>query len=148
MTSQTPTRLVMASCLLLGSLALTACDRKDEDKTTGQKVDQVIGKVDDKVEDAKVDIKESIEGAQKSTAEAAENAAATVADSVITTGVKAKLAGDSELKTLDIRIETDKGHVVMQGSAPTLSARTRARQLASDVQGVVDVDNQLQVVKK
>jgi len=144
----TPTRThVLAWSFVLCGLTLTACDKPNEEKTTGQKVDQVINKVDDKVEDAKAGIEEKLDDAKKSTSEAAEQATASITDSAITTGVKAKLAGDMELKTLDISINTEAGHVVMQGTAPNASARTRARQLAAAVQGVEDVDNQLIVSK-
>jgi hyperosmotically inducible periplasmic protein len=138
---------VLAWSFVLCGLSLTACDKPNEEKTTGQKVDQVINKVDDKVEDAKAGIEEKLDDAKKSTSAAAEQATASITDSAITTGVKAKLAGDMELKTLDISINTEGGHVVMQGTAPNASARTRARQLAAAVQGVEDVDNQLIVSK-
>jgi hyperosmotically inducible periplasmic protein len=89
-----------------------------------------------------------MEDVKKTTTDAATDAAAAMTDSAITAGVKAKLAGDGELnKSSDISISTNAGHVLMQGTAPNASARTRARQLAADVQGVVDVDNQLRIEK-
>lgn len=139
------TSRILLGSLMLVSLVLTACDKVDDEKTTGQKVDQVINKVDEKMEDAKTGIEEKLDDAKQSTSVAAEKATASITDSAITAGVKAKLASDEELKTLDISVSTGAGHVVIQGTAPNAAARTRARQLASTVQGVVDVDNMLTV---
>ncbi len=128
--------------------ALAACSCKEQEPTVGQKVDKVIGEVDDKSHEAKEDMKEKVKAAKMSTTTAAENAAAAVTDAAITTGVKAKLAADSELKTLDISVSTVSGHVRIQGTAPNEPSKLRAKQLAAEVQGVVDVDNLLQIKSK
>jgi hyperosmotically inducible periplasmic protein len=134
--------------ILLLITALAACDRKEQEPTVGQQVDKVIEQVDEKTNDTKEEMKDKVEDAKKATSTAAEKTAAAMTDTAITTGVKAKLAGDSELKSLDISVTTDAGHVRMQGTAPNESSRVRAKQLAAQVQGVVDVDNQLQIESK
>ncbi|CAN5483300.1 hypothetical protein BH11PSE9_BH11PSE9_09260 [soil metagenome] len=68
-----------------------------------------------------------------------------VADAVITTSVNAELAKDSSLSALKINVDTDAGRVALKGTAPTTAARERATTLASNVKGVVSVDNQLTV---
>lgn len=145
-----PTRsfyLTALGAMLLVS-ALSACDRKEQEPTVGQKVDKVIGEVGDKSHEAKENMKEKVEDAKMATTSAAETAAAAVTDAAITTGVKAKLAADSELKTLDISVSTVAGHVRIQGTAPNEPSKVRAKQLAGEVQGVVDVDNLLQIKSK
>ncbi len=138
--------IAIGAMLLISALA--ACNRKEQEPTVGQKVDKVIGEVDDKSHEAKEDMKEKVEDAKIATTTAAQNAAAAVTDTAITTGVKAKLATDSELKTLDISVSTVAGHVRIQGTAPNEPSKVRAKQLASEVQGVVDVDNLLQIKSK
>lgn len=71
-----------------------------------------------------------------------------VADAVITTSVNAELAKDSSLSALKINVDTDAGRVALKGTAPTTAARERATTLASNVKGVVSVDNQLTVDPK
>jgi osmotically-inducible protein OsmY len=68
-----------------------------------------------------------------------------VADAVITTSVNAELAKDSSLSALKINVDTANGRVALRGTAPSEAARERATQLASNVKGVVSVDNQLSV---
>jgi len=68
-----------------------------------------------------------------------------VSDAVITTTVNAELAKDPSLSALKIDVDTTDGRVVLHGSAPTEIARERATTLASNVKGVVSVDNQLVV---
>jgi osmotically-inducible protein OsmY len=57
-----------------------------------------------------------------------------VADTTITAGVKAKLATDSDLKTLDVSVETTSGRATLRGKAPNSAARARATQLAASAQ--------------
>ena len=75
---------------------------------------------------------------QRSTGEA-------IDDVTIGTKLKAALAADPELSALKINVDTDNGRVALRGTAPSEAARERATQLASNVKGVVSVDNQLSV---
>jgi hyperosmotically inducible protein len=69
-----------------------------------------------------------------------------VADSVITTKVKAKLA-EKHLSTLaDIRVDTDHDGVVwLSGKAPTQDASDLAKMIAKDTDGVRNVHNRIVV---
>lgn len=70
-----------------------------------------------------------------------------VKDAAITTAVNAKLAQDKSLSALRIDVDTVNGRVSLRGTAPDAAARERATTLASAVDGVVSVDNQLTVGK-
>jgi hyperosmotically inducible protein len=74
------------------------------------------------------------------------HAGAFVADSVITTKVKAKLA-EKHLSTLaNIRVDTDNAGVVwLSGKAPTSDARDLAGMIAKDTDGVISVHNHIVV---
>jgi hyperosmotically inducible protein len=67
-----------------------------------------------------------------------------VADSVITTKVKAKLA-EKHLSTLsNIKVDTDNAGIVwLSGKAPTTDARDLAGMIAKDTDGVVSVHNHI-----
>jgi hyperosmotically inducible protein len=70
-----------------------------------------------------------------------------VKDSVITTKVKADLAGAKMESLIHISVDTDsKGMVTLSGTAPTQGASDRAATIAGRVEGVTSVDNRIQVV--
>jgi osmotically-inducible protein OsmY len=56
-------------------------------------------------------------------------------------------APDSKLPAGAIDVTATEGRVSLWGAVPTAAQRTRAAQIASKVDGVKGVDNQLKVVK-
>jgi hypothetical protein len=66
-----------------------------------------------------------------------------VDDSVITTKVKALLAGDDFLKSFQISVETFKGIVQLSGFVNSQQAVDKAGQIARSVNGVTSVKNNL-----
>lgn len=66
-----------------------------------------------------------------------------VDDTVITTKVKAQLAGDDFLKSFKISVETYKGTVQLSGFVNSQKAYDRATEITRGVQGVVSVKNDL-----
>jgi osmotically-inducible protein OsmY len=66
-----------------------------------------------------------------------------VDDSVITTKVKALLAGDDFLKSFQISVETFKGVVQLSGFVNSQSAVDKADQITRSVKGVQSVRNNL-----
>jgi osmotically-inducible protein OsmY len=143
---QIPRRAAVIGVLLLAA-AVGACDRRDDDRTTGQKVDAAIATADQKVDAAKADADKAMADAKQATTEAVHAAATAVEDTTITTSIKYKLSTDAELKSAELNVETRGGHVSLRGMAPDAAARDRASQLAAAVQGVVAVDNQVTVVR-
>lgn len=68
-----------------------------------------------------------------------------VADTVITTKVKADLAADPAVKAMDVHVETVKGVVMLSGFVPSKVEADKAVQLARGVKGVSDVKSSIQV---
>ncbi|GFO53677.1 BON domain-containing protein [Geomonas sp. Red276] len=66
-----------------------------------------------------------------------------VDDSVVTTKVKAALFDELSLKTFNIGVKTYQGVVQLSGFVDTLDQKTRAGDVASRVNGVTDVKNDL-----
>lgn len=66
-------------------------------------------------------------------------------DSVITTKVKAKFVEDKAVSALNIAVETYKGTVQLSGFANNQTEISRAVQLASEVQGVRSVKNDIRL---
>ena len=64
-------------------------------------------------------------------------------DAVLSTKVTTSILGDSQLKVMQIDVETYKGIVSLSGFVDSTSAMTRAVELARTVKGVKSVHNGL-----
>jgi len=128
--------------LMAGALGLAACG-KEEDPTVGQQIDSTIAQTEQQAAEARASAEASARQAQTGMAEAADSVSTTVRDAAITTAIKAELARDSSLSAMDINVDTEAGRVQLRGTAPDAMARDRAFALASGVDGVVAVDNEL-----
>ena len=79
------------------------------------------------------------------TEHAAANAGRVVDDSVITGKVKAALVADPTTKAHQISVETFEGVVQLSGFVDSSEARSRATQVAKQVEGVKNVKNDLEL---
>ena len=163
MTKQTLT--MSAAGVLLASLALAGCDRRDDSQaarsgdtavvqgqpTAGDQAARSAEQAADATRQAANDVSTAAKNAANEVNEASKNAADQasnkVSDAVITTSVNAELAKDPQLSALRINVDTDAGRVALKGTAPDPAAKERATQVASSVKGVVSVDNQLTLAK-
>ena len=68
-----------------------------------------------------------------------------VADTVITTKVKTELMAQPALKSLDVKVETNNGAVVLSGFVPSKAEADKAVDVARNVKGVTDVKNSLRI---
>lgn len=64
-------------------------------------------------------------------------------DSVVTTKVKSALLGDPDVKSIDFKVETRKGEVLLSGFAANQSQIDRAVAVTQAVPGVKSVDNKV-----
>jgi hyperosmotically inducible protein len=122
-----PGSLKLIGISMLVVVGLAACDKPGPAETAGKKLDQAADTVGDKL------------GAQSAKAGVA------IDDTEITTKVKAAIFAEPGLKTLQISVATVKGLVTLSGSVDSLQNSRRAKELASAVQGVNEVDNRLVV---
>jgi osmotically-inducible protein OsmY len=76
-----------------------------------------------------------------------QSAGEAIDDGVVTAKVKAALIEDPVTKAHNINVETFKGRVQLSGFVETDEARTRALQLARDVEGVKNVKDAMEVRK-
>ena len=141
-------RPIAAVTAALAVASLAACNRPADDPATGQRPESPVAKT----ERPAAEMKDDARSAGAKTGQATERAATDVSDKVkdaaITTAVNAKLAQDKTLSAMKIDVDTVNGRVALRGTAPDPSARERATTLASAVDGVVSVDNQLVVSAK
>jgi osmotically-inducible protein OsmY len=140
---------------LLAMLALAGCSKRDDMQTARTNDDTAVvqgqptaGESASKaVQDAKDATKKAAADIKDASKNAADQATNKVSDALITTAVNAELAKDPKLSALRINVDTDSGRVALKGTAPDAEAKDRATQLASNVKGVVSVDNQLVIGK-
>ena len=154
---KTPSQLLSSLIVVaLAGLTLTACGKRDDSMTAGEKLDQTVTQAEQKTEQAKTDIKQEMGEAKDAAKEAAQDAKVAganamdkvgnaVEDAAITASVNAELAKDPKLSALKINVDTAQGRVALKGTAPDATSRDRATQLAAAVKGVMSVDNQLTV---
>ncbi len=137
---------LVATLFVLTSL-LSACNKTDS--SLGQKVDGAVVSTERAANTAKAEVKEAAKEVQSAASQATSSMKTSTQDSVITTKVNAELVKDPSLSAMKINVDTAEGRVVLKGSAPSDSARARATSLASAIEGVKHVDNQLVIeVKK
>lgn len=137
--------LLPATLAAASLVTLAACDRAQDNRTVGQQVDSGIAKVEQKTEQAAAAVKKEAESVRETAGQAVDATANKVKDATITTTVNAELARDASLSALKIDVDTNAGRVSLKGTAPDAPSRERATQLAKRVDGVVSVDNQLQI---
>jgi osmotically-inducible protein OsmY len=138
-------RPVAAVAALLAAAALAACDRPNAPHTTGQRTDASTSRAEQRANQANEATRPAPGAVAQSTERAGNEVSNKVKDAAITTAVNAKIATDPKLSVMRINVDTVNGRVLLKGSAPDSASSQRAEQLASSVDGVVSVDNQLVV---
>lgn len=74
-----------------------------------------------------------------------DRAADAAKDASITAEVKTKILADAVARGININVDTDRGHVLLRGTADTEAASRKAEQIAESVDGVRSVTNGLLV---
>lgn len=148
MTRHRTTRMTAMLAALIAAATLAACNRADDGRTAGQKMDGAVAKAERKADEVGADMRAAGEKAKESTAGAMDTVAGKAKDAVITSSVNAELAKDSQLSALRINVDTVEGRVALRGTAPDAASKDRATTLAQRVDGVKAVDNQLTVAPK
>lgn len=133
---------------IAAAATLAACNRADDGRTAGQKMDGAVAKVEKKADEVQADVRAAGDKAKESTAGAMDTVATKAKDAVITSSVNAELAKDTQLSALRINVDTVEGRVALRGTAPDAASKDRATTLAQRVDGVKAVDNQLTVTPK
>lgn len=159
--------LAALACLAVGACDRTA-DNRTSDRTVGQKLDTAMEKTQEKLNSAGEKIAQATERVVDKTKEVAadvknttittevgtnarearaSDAGRAMGDTAITASVKADFIKDPDLSVLKIDVDTRDGVVTLNGLAGNEPARLRAEKMASAVKGVKEVRNFL-VVKR
>lgn len=142
--------MTMTAAAVLAAFAVAGCSKTDSNandmvsqteqksKDIGAEASKGAAEVGQATREVAQDVKQAGKNAGNEVADK-------VSDAVITSSVKAELVKDPSLSALKINVDTDAGRVLLQGSAPSSTAKDQAMKLAMAVKGVVSVDNQLKV---
>lgn len=141
---QHQTRLPLLAALAMAA-ALTACSRDADDRTAGERLDGAVAEAKRETNEMQRDAQQAMNSAERSMERTAENAGQATTDMSITAKVNAALVADDQLKATQINVDTREGQVTLTGEAPDAQSRERASTLASAVDGVKQVNNQLVV---
>jgi hyperosmotically inducible periplasmic protein len=141
----TPTRRISLLSALALAAALTACSKQDDNLTAGQRLDGAVADAKREAAETRQDAKEAVNNAEATASRAANDASQATSDMGITAKVNAALVADDQLKATQINVDTREGMVTLTGKAPDPQSRERATTLASSVDGVKHVNNQLVV---
>lgn len=144
------------ACSLAVLIILSACGKKDDGQTVGQKLDSAVTSTEQAATEAKAKaeasmskageaVKDATQKVEADGAKAAQSMAVTADDLAITASVAAGLAKDADLSAIKIDVDTKNGNVSLYGPAPSAAARDRATTIAKSIKGVSSVDNKLTV---
>lgn len=135
---------------------VVACQRGEDSRTVGQKIDGVIATTEQATVDAKASAQASADSTKAAIREVVDQTAtavqdatakfdASAEDAAITASVSAGLVKDPDLSAIKIDVDTKGGVVSLYGPAPSESARSRASVIEAAVKGVIAVENKLTV---
>jgi hyperosmotically inducible periplasmic protein len=129
----------VASALALG---LAACGERPDNDKVGQnlepgkeRVNQPAGNVEQRLDRAGSDIRDKATEAGKA-----------IDDATLTAKVKSALVSEPNLRAATINVDIMAGVVTLKGTTDTQESRQKAAQVASTVDGVRDVRNELVVI--
>ena len=115
----------------------------------GDKTERIADRMGDKIERAGDRMANKTDNAADRTADKTGNlagrAGANVADAVITTKIKADLFKEPELSAMAIKVETEKGIVMLSGFVDKKADAEKAVRLAKSVEGVTQVKSAIKV---
>lgn len=132
-----------------GGKPVVGCVIDDKAPALVQRTEQSAQSATQKTKEAAATMADKTERVAERAGDATSNMAnktgKVVADSVITTKVKADLFKEPELSSMAIHVETDKGVVMLSGFVDTKADADKAVQLAKSVEGVTDVKSAIKV---
>ena len=131
------------------SVANAAANTRDAAAVAAQKTKNAGAAIADKAERAADRMADKTDHAAERTADKTGNlagrAGANVADAVITTKIKADLFKEPELSAMAIKVETEKGIVMLSGFVDKKADAEKAVRLAKSVEGVTQVKSAIKV---
>jgi len=128
----------VAALALTAALALAGCNRADDNADT-------TGAVEPTVPDTTAEAPATVPQTGDPAMGPGEQTGAALDDAAVTAKVKAALLATDGISGTDISVETQQGTVILTGRVPDQAQAQRAAEVAGNVEGVVSVDNRIEV---
>ncbi|MDO6460474.1 BON domain-containing protein [Granulosicoccaceae sp. 1_MG-2023] len=129
-------------------LLISACGGNDEE-TLSESAADTMQDAGDSMSSAADDAMDKAGQATDNMAEAGqdmmEKAQDMTADTAISSEIKAKYIAETDLAAFEIEVGTQDGTVTLDGTVTSEPAKTRAEEIAAEVEGVMSVENNLNV---
>jgi len=138
-----PLLAAVAAALALG---LAACGEKPSSDRTSQippPGDTTSSKLERAADSAERKMDQAADAAERKL----DQASKAIDDATVTAKVKSALIAEPNLKSLSINVDTMAGVVTLKGTADSQDSKQKAEQLASTVEGVRSVRNELVVIR-
>ena len=135
---------ILAGVMLLG---VSGCDQNNSAESAGRKIDQVVEKAGKEMDKAAEAARQEVAQAKSAVTEKAGEAGKSFDDAKLSTRVKAALIAEPGLKSLTIDVSTADGIVTLHGTTDSKADREKAVLVASRVDGVKSVRNDLVVLR-
>ena len=123
---------------LVSVFVLAACDKPNSaenvGRETGREIDQAAAKTSEKMDQA-----------SKTLSEKAAKTGEVLDDAAVTTKVKTAILADSDLRVLEINVDTVANVVTLTGTVDSQAKSQKAQQVTAAVSGVKEVVNRLLV---
>jgi osmotically-inducible protein OsmY len=123
---------------------LSACDKRD-DQTVGQQIDKSVATAEQKADQAATTAGQKIDESGAAIQRGGEKVADATADASLTAKVKTALLSAPDVGGLKIDVDTKSGVVTLKGDVKNADEKNRAERVASAVEGVQSVVNDLRI---
>src|SRR5262245_27071031 len=132
---------------IASAAALVTAGCGDKPSTSSQSPQQPADTASSRVERAAESAEQKLERAAEAVGQRLEGTGKVVEDASVTAKVKAILVADPNLKARSIDVDTTGGVVTLKGTTENVEQKQLAEQLATAVEGVRSVRNELVVIK-
>jgi len=136
----------IASALALG---VAGCGEKPSPSSDnfGKNLQQPADTASSTIERAADSAEQKLERAAEAAGKKLETAGKALDDATVTAKVKSALIAEPNLKAMSIDVDTTAGVVTLKGTTVNFEQKQKAEQLASTIEGVRSVRNELVVVR-
>ncbi len=149
-TTRQVNRAMIAAIASAFALGVAGCGEKPSQSSAdnyGKNLQQPADTASSKIERAADSAEQRLERAADAAEKKLESAGKTLDDAAVTAKVKSALIAEPNLKAMSIDVDTTGGVVTLKGTTANFEQKQKAEQLASTIEGVRSVRNELVVVR-
>lgn len=140
-------RAMIAAIASAFALGVAGCGEKPSQTSSNKNLPQPADSATSQIERAANSAEQNLERAAEAAEKKLEGAGKALDDAAVTAKVKSALIAEPNLKAMSIDVDTTGGIVTLKGTTENFEQKQKAEQLASTIEGVRSVRNELVVVR-